>query len=163
MAAVKSKPKPWMLLAGLAASGAALYFLERSQGPQRRARFAKKAWRVADAVGESLVDSRHRLTGLAHSAWSVVGTGQPDDRVLEERVRSRMGRIVARPHYVHVAADDGVVTLWGMASTVEARELVHAVGALRGVKEVMDHLELHDKPEPPPHRAKPRALGTPAP
>jgi uncharacterized membrane protein len=161
MAAVKSKSNPWMLLAGLTASGAALYFLDRSQGPQRRAQFAKRAWRVADAIGESLVDSRHRLTGLAHNAWSVVGTGQPDDRVLEERVRSRMGRIVARPHYLHVASDDGVVTLWGMASTVEARKLVHAVGALRGVKEVLDHLELHDTAEPPPHRAKTARAGDP--
>jgi len=148
MGAAKSKSKPWMLLAGFATSGAALYFLDRSQGPERRARFAKKAWRVADAVGESLVDTRHRLTGLAHDAWSVVRTDQPNDRVLEERVRSRMGRIVAHPRDIHVASDDGVVTLWGMASIVDARKLVHAVTALRGVKEVLDHLELHDKAEP---------------
>src|SRR5262245_61795225 len=139
-----AKPKPWMLFAGLAAGGAALYFLDPVQGPQRRARFSRKAWQVAEAVGDSLVDSRHRLTGLAHNARSGLRSRQPDDRVLEERVRSRMGRIVARPHDIHVASDKGVVTLWGMASIVEARKLVHAVGALHGVKEILDHLELRE-------------------
>jgi uncharacterized membrane protein len=151
MAAARKKPKPWMLLAGLTAGGAALYFLDPVQGPRRRAGIARKAWRagssLAGAVSHGLVDTGHRLSGMAHSAWSEWRGGQPEDRVLEERVRSRMGRIVAHPHSIHVAADDGVVTLWGMATTVEARKLVHALEGMHGVKELLDHLELHDTVE----------------
>jgi uncharacterized membrane protein len=152
MAVTRMKPKPWMLFAGLATAGAALYFLDPSNGAQRRTKFARKAWRlgsgVAEAVSDSLMDSRHRITGLAHNVWSGMNSQRPDDRVLEERIRSRMGRIVARPHAIHVAADHGTVTLWGVASTAEAWPLMRAVGAMHGVKEVLDHLELRETADP---------------
>ncbi len=145
------KGKQWMLLAGVAAGGAALYFLDPDRGARRRAAFSRRTQQlgasVAKAVSDSLHDSRHRLGGLAHSAWSSLLGRQPDDRVLVERVRSRMGRIVAHPHHIHVASDDGVVTLWGMASTAEALTLVHAVEALHGVKDVLNHLEFREMAE----------------
>jgi len=141
------KAAQWTLLSGLAAGAAALYFLDREQGPQRRDNFKKKAGRIAREVSsgasKALRDSQNRLAGLASRVSHGFDRELPDDRILVERIRSRMGRIVSKPHKIHVAADNGVVTLWGTAQEHETNELVRAVETMEGVSEVLDHLELH--------------------
>jgi uncharacterized membrane protein len=62
-----------------------------------------------------------------------------------------MGRIVARPHRIHVASEGGAVTLWGTTTESEARKLIRAVETMPGVVEVLNHLE--------PDEAKPQAAG----
>ncbi|MBZ5531401.1 MAG: BON domain-containing protein [Acidobacteriia bacterium] len=140
----------WTLLTGIAAGAAAYYFLDPKRGAERRDLFTKKAGRLAKDVGQaaskSLRDSQHRLSGLASHVWPGFHHRPPEDRVLEERIRSRMGRIVSDPHRIHVASDAGTVTLWGTAPDVEAKELVHAVETMDGVNEVLDHLEIHPVP-----------------
>jgi uncharacterized membrane protein/osmotically-inducible protein OsmY len=142
----------WMLLGGVAAGSAALYFLDPKRGSERRETFAKKARHIAAGVAggaaKSTRDSLHHLAGMARQAYRSLGREWPEDRVLVERIRSRMGRIVLHPHRIHVASDDGVVTLWGSASEYEGRTLVHVVQAIAGVKEVMNHLEIHENSEP---------------
>src|SRR5215468_10074000 len=116
--------KKWMLLSGAAAAvgGAAFYFLDRERGKARRAAFSRKAGHLTATLAGSASryagDVQHRLKGIAHEAWNPLRC-PPDDRVLEERIRSRMGRIVAYPHRIHVASEDGTVTLWGAAAESE--------------------------------------------
>ena len=142
------RPENWMILGGIAGATAAAYFLDCQHGSERRARFARNAQRLAsaavDGVSLGLQDTGHRLLGKARHVWLTTRRVHVDDRVLAERVRSRMGRIVARPHNIQVICDQGVVTLWGEASQDEVRDLTEAVAGIAGVKEVLDHIEVEE-------------------
>jgi uncharacterized membrane protein len=148
----QEKGKSWMMLAGLAAGAAALYFLDRERGPERRARFSRKAgWLVADltdTAAKCISDGEHRVRGVVRQVWYGLHRSRPDDRVLEERIRSRMGRVVGHPHRIHVASCDGAVTLWGTATDYEIRKLIHTVEAMPGVVEVLNHIEPREDQAP---------------
>jgi len=151
---VPANKNKWMMAGGVAAAGmAAIYFLDREKGGVRRNALVAKAERLRREAGRlasvSARDSWHRLTGTARHAWShLVPSHWPEDRVLVERIRSRMGRIVSHPHKIHVVSDDGVVTLWGPASEDESRRLAHVAQTMPGVREVLNHLEIHEGNEP---------------
>jgi uncharacterized membrane protein len=145
------KAANWMLLGGIATATTAAYFLNRENGRERRARAARGAERLAKAIAEGAAlgvrDGQHRLVGITKQAWFAFRHEHLEDRVLVERIRSRMGRIVSHPHKIHVASDEGVITLWGQASQDEAFKLARTVAAMRGVRELQDHLEICE-PEP---------------
>lgn len=148
------KTANWMLLGGIASAATAAYFLDRENGHERRARFARGAERLARTIAEGaelgVRDGQHRLVGMTKKAWFAFRHEHLEDRVLVERVRSRMGRIVSQPHKIHVASDDGVVTLWGQASQEEISRLADVIAGMRGVKELRDHVEVREAgPEPP--------------
>lgn len=147
------RPQNWLILGGIAGATAAAYFLDRQHGSERRSRFARKAERLAsaavDGVSLGFKDTSHRLFGRARQVWLTTRRDQVDDRVLSERIRSRMGRILSRPHKVQVVCDKGVVTLWGEAPQHEIGELTQAVAAVAGVKEVLDHIEVHESAAEP--------------
>jgi uncharacterized membrane protein len=147
------RPGNWMILGGIAGATAAAYFLDCQHGSERRARFARNAERLAsaavDGVSLGFRDTGHRLVGKARHVWLTARRDQVDDRILAERIRSRMGRILTHPHKVQVVCDKGVVTLWGEAPQDEVLDLTQAVAAIAGVKEVLDHLEVHESPIPP--------------
>jgi len=149
-----NRGKKWTLLSGAAAAvgAAALYFLDRERGKARRAAFSRKAGHLtatlAGSASRYASDVQHRLKGIAHEAWNYPLRRPPDDRVLEERIRSRMGRIVAHPHRIHVASEGGTVTLWGAAAESEVRKLVRAVETMPGVVEILNHLERSEAAEP---------------
>lgn len=146
-----AKKNKWFVFGGVAAGAAAFYFLDREHGAKRRAAFAAGARRMGGSAAESACDAAndgwHRLAGVSRELWNRVSREQPGDEVLVERIRSRMGRIVAHPHKIHVASDNGVVTLWGRAREQEIARLAHSVELMPGVREVMNHLEPHDEPE----------------
>ena len=149
------KPTNWMVLAGIAGAAAAAYFLDRRHGPERRARLSRHAQIVGSAAVDGITlglrDGGHRMLGKARQLWFREHAGHVDDRVLTERIRSRMGRILSHPHRVQVICDKGVVTLWGEAPQDEVLDLTRAVSAMAGVKEVLDHIELHESaPGPGP-------------
>src|SRR5262249_1793224 len=149
-----NRGKKWTLLSGAAAAvgAAALYFLDRERGRGRRAAFSRKAGRLTASLAGSASryagDVQRRLKGIAREAWNYPPRRPPDDRVLEERIRSRMGRIVAHPHRIHVASERGTVSLWGAAAENEVRKLVHAVETMPGVVEILNHLERLEPAEP---------------
>lgn len=151
------KAANWMLLGGIATAATAAYFLDRKKGRERRARVARGAERLARTIGERAAlgvrDGQHRIVGMTKQAWLALRHEHLEDRVLVERIRSRMGRIVSHPHKIHVASDEGVVTLWGQTSQDEALELARTVSGMRGVNELRDHIEICDpEPEAPrPH------------
>ena len=150
-----NQSKNWLVLgsaAAAAAGAAAFYFLNGEEGKRRRAAFSKKAGRLttslADGAAKIATDVQHRLQGKALEAFHGLHRDQPSDRVLEQRIRSRMGRIVAHPHGIHVVSDAGTITLWGVAAENEIRRLIAAVESMPGVSEVLNHLEPHETKEP---------------
>ncbi|HLW51560.1 MAG TPA: SRPBCC family protein [Candidatus Angelobacter sp.] len=143
------KNKRWMLFGSLAAGAAALYFLDPDHGERRRKAIATRLKHagsdMAEEASKSARDVWHRFTGKARQLWTEAGEDQPDDTVLAERIRSRMGRIVSRPHDVHVLADHGAVTFWGTIAPAEMRALLHAAKSTRGVREIWNHLEFDEQ------------------
>ena len=134
------------MLIGLGAGAVAAYFSDPELGQIRRTAFANGTRRVlAKAAQEgkkSLYDSRNRLSGLAVRCWANNESEPPSDCVLEQRIRSRIGRVVSHPRKIHVVCDGGTATLWGLVFQEEISELVRTVEATPGVKEVLDHLEI---------------------
>src|SRR6266852_3765258 len=132
---------------GTAGLGAGLMFLlDPDMGTRRRAilrdkliSFARLAAWAADKTSRDL---KNRLYGTVLSTKSRFSDSDTDvdDDVLVERVRSQMGRAVSHPHAIHVAAQNGCVTLTGEILSDEAAGLVKSVSAVKGVKEVSNEL-----------------------
>lgn len=131
---------------GLCTGAVAAYFSDSKIGEIRRTAFAKGAKRILTKAAhegkKSLEDSRNHLVGLLSQYTPKFQAEQASDRVLEERIRSRIGRVVSHPHKIHVVCQGGVATLWGIVPQEEISELVRVAEATPGVSEVLDHLEI---------------------
>lgn len=140
----------WTKLAGGAAFGAAaMYVLDPDRGKRRRAI-------VRDRADALVADTRHALRAATRDAAHRFGGMQvrvrrfltnapiPDDLQLIERVRARLGRVVAHPHAIQVGANRGRVTLSGPVLCHEVPRLLHAIGTVFGVSSVEDRLVAYD-------------------
>ena len=134
------------ILFGLGAGAATVYLTNPQHGRKRRADFASGAKQLLKKVAhegeKSLRDGQHHLAGLAAQLWPGSNPEEPSDRVLEARIRSRLGRVTSHPHKIHVLCDHGAATLWGLVPENELGALVQAVEAISGVTEVLNHLEV---------------------
>ncbi|HJQ61564.1 MAG TPA: BON domain-containing protein [Burkholderiales bacterium] len=134
-------------LFGVTLGAGLAYFLDRDKGARRQAlvkdRLTHVGHEVQDATRSTVRHVRNRATGLAHEAGArVMERGGVDDRVLEERVRSAIGRRISNPGRIDVTADDGRITLTGDAPSGEVQTLVRTVKAVRGVEGVTNSLDL---------------------
>ncbi|PWF48406.1 BON domain-containing protein [Massilia glaciei] len=130
-----------------------MYFFDPSQGRRRRGlardRLRSIATMASDAVDVARRDFGNRFAGVQARLGHMPGRRgkAPDDRVLAERVRSRIGRVVSHPHAIVVTAHEGHVALGGHALMHERQQLLDAVGGVAGVARVDDRLEVHEKPD----------------
>jgi uncharacterized membrane protein len=141
-------------LAGIGLGAGTMYFLDPIYGKRRRASVRDRAVHVATlaerTAGKTSRDFRNRARGVGASARSVVRRDRPLDDVLEQRIRSKMGRYVSHPGSVAVHAENGRVTLSGPILTHEADRFLRVVSGVRGVEEVINRLEPHQLPEDVP-------------
>jgi uncharacterized membrane protein len=125
------------------------YFLDPGRGARRRARVRDRMSHAAavsrSAIGTTSRDARHRAYGTAAALRTALRRDGADDVVIVERVRAALGRLVSHPHAVSVMASEGVVRLQGPILKREAEGLVRAVRRVRGVREVIDHLDMHEQ------------------
>jgi hypothetical protein len=142
---MRSRTGASFLGAGLGAG--LMFFLDPDRGPRRRALFRDKmnwAGRTSrDAVGATRRDLRNRLRGTAAELRSRLSPAQANDRVLCERVRAELGRVVSHPRAIHVAAVDGRVVLTGDALASEMPWIAGVVNNVRGVLDVENRLLAH--------------------
>ena len=89
-------------------------------------------------------DLRHRAEGAMARARKAIEPEKVPDRVLEERVRARLGRHVTHPSSIDVSAQDGRVVLSGPVFSSEVDGLVRATRRVPGVRELESRLEAHD-------------------
>src|SRR5438270_13698394 len=112
------------LLGGLGLGAGLMYLLDPDLGRRRRALLRDKlvsaASRTDDCLDTTWTDVQQRAQGLAAETAGLWTSGQADDRVVVERVRSKIGRYLSHPGAVEVSARDGRVTLRG---PVLAREV----------------------------------------
>ncbi len=136
------------VLTGLGLGMGLMYFFDPERGRRRRARTRDRIARAAhlsgDAVGATSRDVAHRTSGAAARIRSLFQRSGPvDDRILIERVRAQLGRVVSHPHAIRVSAVDGIVTLRGPILHAEVPALINAVEKIRGVRSVTSELEEH--------------------
>jgi uncharacterized membrane protein len=130
-----------------------MYLLDPERGRRRRAVAVAKAAHALRAGGSSLGrasrDLAHRGRGLAFEAGArlPLRSAPVEDQVLENRVRSKMGRFVSHPSAIEVLAEDGEVTLAGEILESEVARLLAAVRSVRGVRKVDDQLRVYESPE----------------
>jgi len=102
---------------------------------------------VAGTVSAIAHDMPNGARGLMADVMAGVRGGTPPDRVLEERVRSRIGHVVSHPGSIEVCAHGGRVTLAGPILAAEVDDLVNEVSEVRGVIEIVDDLDIDEEPD----------------
>jgi hypothetical protein len=132
--------------AGLGLGTGLIYLLDPDRGRRRRALLRDKgAWalrKTGDCIEVTAHDLRNRAQGITH----IHSSSEPvDDRIVAERVRSKLGRVVAHPGAIEVNALNGAVTLSGPILVEEMSELLKCVNGVRGVKQVINNLEAHEQ------------------
>jgi hypothetical protein len=143
----------WITVIGGAAFGAAaMYILDPDKGRRRRAVGRDKARsfiaNVGYLIGIAAHDAAYRIQGIGARARRLFKAGgTPDDLVLIERVRAKMGRVVSHPHAIQVGAYKGRVTLSGPILAGEVQQLLDVVRSVQGAFEVENHLVVHERPD----------------
>jgi uncharacterized membrane protein len=127
-----------------------MYLYDPQMGRRRRAVTRDKLihlrHRLDDAVDVTTRDLTNRTVGLwAEMRSSIAGDGVSDE-VLAERVRSQLGGLVSHPSAIEVRAERGCVTLSGPVLRDEVDRLLRGVASVRGVRQVENHLTMHDEP-----------------
>jgi uncharacterized membrane protein len=138
------------LLLGLAAGASLMYLLDPQAGRRRRSLMTHKMSRMGnvteEAIGTTSRDAANRARGFFAELASWFRSDSPDDRVLCERVRSRLGFLVDHPSSIDVTASDGRITLSGPVLARELDRLLDGVRRTTGVREVVNHLDIHQEP-----------------
>jgi osmotically-inducible protein OsmY len=139
------------LLGGLTAGFFIARMLDPVRGRRRRALASDQAIRAAHVVGDAVSvtarDAQQRTRGIVASlraAWKAEDA--PDDAILAERVRAKIGGATGHSGAIDVEAAGGRVTLRGPILVDEVAPLVRRVAGVRGVREVIDQLQVHLEP-----------------
>ena len=131
-------------LAGLGTGAAAMYFFDPDRGSRRRAiagdKIGSSARRLSRTFANTRKDLANRSYGLLIETKHLLKPGDASDAVIEERVRSKMGRVVSWPHGIKVHSDEGKVRLTGTVLASEIPALFRCVRSVSGVKIVESDL-----------------------
>lgn len=142
-----------LLTAGLGTGAGLMYLCDPKRGRARRGRLVAEVSglirRDEGKITNRAKDLLNRVGGLATEAVSaLIEEGPVADEVLVQRVRSRMGHIVSKPHEIQVRVHSGVVTLEGMVTHAERRRVRENVKSIHGVKSLDDHLKTRFRLDP---------------
>ena len=142
-----------ILGAGLGAG--VMFLLDPVNGHRRRALVRDQrvhAGRLASRFfAEAWCDLQSRVGGRWHELKARWENEPVAKKVLAERVRAKVGRIVHHAREVTVSVERaGVVVLRGRVAPFEKGALVEAVRRIPGVKSIDDALELGHLDESPP-------------
>jgi uncharacterized membrane protein len=143
------KAKTLLTTIGLGAG--LMYFLDPQQGPRRRAMVVDKANRFVNSIDESIdkavEDTRNRTRGVLYEMTAKLSDQGAPDWILEERVRSNLGRIARHARAVDVRADGGRIYLSGPVLREDEDAIVRAALRTRGVYGVENQLQMVDNPQ----------------
>lgn len=137
------------MLFGMALGAGLVYFLDPDKGGRRRAlvrdQLTHAGHELEDAARKGARHSRNIAIGKAHELKASLTERQVDDVVLEERVRSSVGRAAEHARHVEISADDGTVTLRGAVTPGEVQSVVRAAKRVRGVEHVANQLDVRER------------------
>jgi uncharacterized membrane protein len=135
------------------AVGAALTFIfDPTSGRRRRKVLTDKlisgARSLACAVDVTARDLANRVRGL----FAMVRPGSSDDApdyVIEDRVRSRLGRVCSHPRALSVLSDMGNVIVSGPILEDEVDGVLKTISNTPGVCSIVNYLDVHDAADIP--------------
>ncbi len=139
---------PRKLLSGMLLGAGAMYLLDPDRGARRRSILRDKGVHasrlLATGLGTTARDVRNRSAGAAAAVGSRLRRDAAGDQIVQERVRTALGRVVSHPSAVKTAVYDGRVFLSGPILQSEIQDLLSTVKSVRGVREVENQLQVHE-------------------
>jgi uncharacterized membrane protein len=148
---MKSKYLGLTFLGAFGAGVLTMYFADPHRGKRRRAvlkdaivHFDHDLQRFGRRFGR---DFEHRIEGAIAETQHLFDQEQVSDAVLEQRIRTALGRAVSHPGVIEVNCTEGSVFLGGWVLGSEVDEVNSAVRSVRGVKELSTFLNTTDHPE----------------
>ena len=139
------------LLSSAGLGAGLMYYFDPDRGRRRRSLFldqtrrrAAETNRVASVVRR---DVANRMQGMYAESQKMFHDEPVSDEKLVARIRSQLGRYVAYPGAIQVAARDGEVTLSGHSLSADVEMVLKLVESIGGVRQVVNRLEVHDSPE----------------
>ena len=139
------------LLTSVGLGAGLMYFLDPQHGNRRRAMVRDKANKLVNDLDTSLdkamEDTRNRARGILSEMIAKLSDEGAPDWVLEERVRSNMGRWARRAGAVDVQADGGRIHLRGPVLREDVDAVVKSAARTPGVYGVENELQVFDTPE----------------
>jgi uncharacterized membrane protein len=138
-------------LTALGVGAGIAYFFDPKHGEDRRTLLRDKANNLVSQMDDSIYaaveDTRNKTRGVL-SEWTAKLSNQDNpDWVLAERVRSALGRLSPHSREVRVRADEGQIHLSGSILKEERDVIMRAASRTRGVREVIDELQVFYSPE----------------
>lgn len=130
----------------------AMYFLDPQQGRTRRAamrdQIQKASIQTRKAADVGSRDLAKRTAGVLASIRSLLPSQRQPvaDEQLAARVRSKIGHVLSHPKAIATQVSGNTVTLKGPILRAEVPLLMARVWAIPGVQEVVNQLDIHDRP-----------------
>jgi uncharacterized membrane protein len=149
---MKNDRLAWTLFGMFGAGAVTMYFADPNRGRRRRAAVKDAFVHSGHEVEKFAVrfgrDFEHRAEGaVAETRRLFEDDDDVSDNILEQRVRTAVGRAVSHPHAVEVNCTGGSVFLGGWVLAEEVAELASAARAVRGVRDLSTFLNTTDHPE----------------
>ena len=139
------------LLTTIGLGAGLMYFLDPQHGNRRRAMVRDKANRfvnnIDDSIDRAMEDARNRTRGMLSEMTAKLSDQGAPDWILEERVRSNLGRLARHARGVTVTANGGTIYLSGPALREDEESIVKAALRTRGVHGVENQLQVVDNPQ----------------
>jgi uncharacterized membrane protein len=95
-------------------------------------------------------DAQNRARGLYEQSRSALHRGATSDEILVERARAALGRLCSHPGALEVTCTDQIVHLSGDILSDEVKHVLHGVRNVRGVKDVVNELRVHESADSVP-------------
>ncbi|PTL75556.1 SRPBCC family protein [Vitiosangium sp. GDMCC 1.1324] len=138
------------VVGGIGLGAGLMYLADPRSGRRRRALAQDKARHVIfeaeNAAGVVTRDVIHRTRGFFFNSMSRVRREEVDDRTIEARIRSALGRVCSHPHAIQVNVAQGQVRLDGVALKAEHPKMLSRIRRVRGVLDVADNLQVFKQP-----------------
>ena len=133
------------LLTSIGLGAGLMYFFDPQFGEQRRALVRNRANRFVNDIDNSIEvamqDARNRTRGVLSEMTARLSEEGIPDWILEERVRSNLGRSASFTRGVNVRAEAGRIYLTGPAMQEDQEAIIKAAIRTRGVRGVENQLQ----------------------
>ena len=139
------------LLTTLGVGAGLMYFMDPQHGTRRRTMVIDKANRFVNNIDESIdiavEDTRNRARGVLSEMTARLSDQGAPDWILEERVRSNLGRLARHTRALDIRAEGGRIHLSGPVLREDEEAVVKAALRTRGVHGVENQLQVFDDPQ----------------
>lgn len=154
---------------GALLTGASLmYLFDSRSGRRRRALLSgqvNRGLRQSREFAQKVrTDAQNRARGLYEQSRSALHRGATNDDTLAERARAALGRLCSHPGALEVTCTDRIIHLSGDILSEEVKQVLHGVRNVRGVKNVVNELRVHESADSIPAlqgEGNPRATALP--